>query len=325
MPPQDGKTKVVVLGTTTVDILLSGMDRIPAVGGDEFTPESYAFLDAPIRFALGGNGASSACALARLGVPVELCSAIGNDALGALARGWLAEAGVGLRGLAQSGLRATAGTAIIQDRLRHRMSLHHPGASAEHTLAMFPQALITGARALLVTGYHLLPGFRPEGLRVLLRGAHEAGALTFLDIGPVVPPVAGLTELAPLLPAVDYLVGNSYEIAAVLDAGSPEEGCGMLLDAGARAVLVKRGSGGAALVRRQGLLEAAAFPVEAASTIGAGDTFNAAFLCALLDGIEPARALRFANAASALVVAAGRGALGCPERARVEQFLRERP
>ena len=32
---------VVVIGTTTVDLFLTGMERLPGAGADEFTPENF--------------------------------------------------------------------------------------------------------------------------------------------------------------------------------------------------------------------------------------------------------------------------------------------
>ncbi|MFP3854460.1 MAG: PfkB family carbohydrate kinase, partial [Anaerolineales bacterium] len=52
-----------------------------------------------------------------------------------------------------------------------------------------------------------------------------------------------------------------------------------------------------------------------------GDTFNSALMISWLEGSSEAEALRFANAAAALVVSSPRGILGCPDRNQVEAFL----
>ena len=70
-----------------------------------------------------------------------------------------------------------------------------------------------------------------------------------------------------------------------------------------------------------GKVELAAFQVDAVHTIGAGDTFNAGFLFGLVQGWETPAAVRFGQAAAALVVSSPRGVLGAPRRADVEEFL----
>jgi sugar/nucleoside kinase (ribokinase family) len=125
------RTVVVVIGTTTVDLFLTGMERLPAAGADEFTPENVAFLDQPLTMVLGGNAANSAYALAGLGTPTRLCSVIGRDTLGGLVLGWLKQRAVILDGLIQAESSATSSTAVATDRSLHRLALHHRGGSPE--------------------------------------------------------------------------------------------------------------------------------------------------------------------------------------------------
>src|SRR5262245_39789640 len=65
----------------------------------------------------------------------------------------------------------------------------------------------------------------------------------------------------------------------------------------------------------------AAFPIEAADTLGAGDTFHGAFALALAEGCHLERAMRFAAAAAALKCTRFGGISGTPTRAEVDAFL----
>ena len=311
----------LVIGTTTVDIFLTGMDRIPPIGGDEFTPESYAFLDDPVELTLGGNGANSAYVLATLGRRTNLCSIIGDDELGAIARRWLTERNIGLEALIQSNRWATAGTAIAMDRDRHRLSLHHPGATFQYSPADIPNTVVTRAQTVLATSYHLLKAFRPHGFADILATAKQAGARTAVDIGPVVPPLVTMDELKPLLSVTDYLIANAYELCSCLNSQDLAGACLQLLEAGAGAVVVKEGPAGSRLYSREGSVHSAAFAVKTGSTVGAGDSFNAGFLLAVDEGMEPQAALRFANAVAALVVEAKNGVLGAPTLDQVQELL----
>ncbi|MCP9235991.1 carbohydrate kinase [Lewinella sp. JB7] len=66
-----------------------------------------------------------------------------------------------------------------------------------------------------------------------------------------------------------------------------------------RAVILTMGARGAACLDEAGLTEQACYSVKVADTIGAGDTFLAAFLTRYLAGGSPAEALDFAAAAGA--------------------------
>src|SRR5947209_727023 len=120
----------VVVGTTTVDLFIGGLDRIPTLRGDEFTTDSLALLPEPFTIVLGGNGANAAYVLATLGAACALCSPLGQDTLGNLVVDWLASRKVDLTGLRRDPSHATASTAVVLDRSMQRLSFHHPGGSS---------------------------------------------------------------------------------------------------------------------------------------------------------------------------------------------------
>jgi sugar/nucleoside kinase (ribokinase family) len=67
-----------VIGTTTADLFISGVARMPRFDGDEFTANNQVICGHPLTMALGGNGANSAYVLGALGAPVMLCSVGGQ-------------------------------------------------------------------------------------------------------------------------------------------------------------------------------------------------------------------------------------------------------
>jgi 1-phosphofructokinase len=94
-------------------------------------------------------------------------------------------------------------------------------------------------------------------------------------------------ELADL---VDVDPAALVDVGAIVDAARP------LLEAGVGAVLLTRGSQGAVLLTADGTWTVDAPPVQARSTVGAGDAALAGYLLGALDGLDPAKRLTLAVA-----------------------------
>jgi len=313
----------LVIGSATLDIFVSGVDRMPETQGDEFTVDSLVFTENPLDMRPGGNGANSAIVLGHLGAPVCLCSAVGRDVPGDLLTGWLQEAGVQIHAPKDSTQWSTSTTTVIADHQRNRQSFHHHGATGEFGPKELPAELLEAAEVVLVTGYPLLTGWRPDGVRQVLEASRRNGALTALDIGPAVGEPASLEEIASFLPAVDYLLCNAHELSVLCGTESLGENITRLRQAGVNTAIVKRGARGAAMLRpgETSMTEVPAFPAEAAFTVGAGDAFNAGLLYAVRRGRDLPEAVRFAHAVAGNVIASEKGVLGCPPAKEIDTFL----
>ncbi|MEM7134119.1 MAG: carbohydrate kinase family protein [Chloroflexota bacterium] len=313
------------VGITTVDLFNSGIDQMPEFGGNEFTVNNLAFCENPLQFALGGNGAITAFALARLGVPTILCSAVGDDPLGKMAAGWLSEAGVETSRLLQSTDGATATTTVMTDAGLNRVSFHHPGASTIYGPADFPISLMPKLEMLLLSSYTLLPQWRPEGFVQIAQQARSSNVPTLLDVGPAIGQVARLEEMEDLLPAIDYFICNDHEINVCTGQDELYPAMQAVLSAGAGCVITKQGEQGASILQ-PGQHEPepiSGFAVNAHFTVGAGDSFNAGFMLAIHQQKGIQEAVRFANAVAGLVVSAAQGSLGAPTLEETEQFLEQ--
>jgi sugar/nucleoside kinase (ribokinase family) len=310
----------IVLGATAVDLLASGAERLPRAEDGGTSAETVA-CDAPLVPSLGGGGAGTAYALARLGAGTRLWSATGRDVLGALAFRWLNGGRVGLAALARRDAEATAATTVLVDGAGRRASFLHAGALPDPGGEELPPALEEGARLLLVSLCPRMEGWSPEALSRVLAGARARGLTTALAAGRT-----AVERLGGCLRLVDLLV---------LDGEGPSlpGGCGpdplveRALDAGASCVVARRGLSGV-LARWAGdpvPVELPGLPVEDPSGTGVGEGFAAGFVFAAAQGWTLAEAGRFASAVAALVAGQSRGVLGAPTLEQVRALLAAQP
>jgi 6-phosphofructokinase 2 len=143
-----------------------------------------------------------------------------------------------------------------------------------------------------------------RGIRMVLDSSGDA-----LGLG-----LAGgsLYLVKPSKGELEHLVGHSLETLDDIAAAALR-----IVDMGqAKLVAVTMGQDGALLARRNGAVHAAALPIEAASAVGAGDSFLAGMVHALAQGQDDVSAFRFGVAAgSAAVLRPGTG-LAHPEDIR---------
>jgi ribokinase len=295
---------IVVVGSVTMD-LVTRAPQIPRIGQ---TLIGTSFETTP-----GGKGANQAVAAARLGYPVKMVGMVGEDAYGPVLLDNLAAAGVdtsamarvpGSSGLAPIFLAETGENAIVVV----------PGANGKVDCA----AIDRHADLIRCAGMVLCQLELPmETISHTLALCAEAGVPVMLDPAPAAPlPDAVWNQVAWFTP-------NETEAAFYLgDDFSPEDGAKRLLARGLTGVVLKRGGEGSYVAVAGG--QAAwvkPFQVEAIDTVGAGDCFNGAFAVALLEGLDPWAAARFASAAAAISVTRRGAQASMPTRRDIEEFL----
>ncbi|MEK7404277.1 MAG: carbohydrate kinase family protein [Acidobacteriota bacterium] len=250
---------------------------------------------------LGGNGANTACALARLGVPVRLTGMVGRDAAGQQLLRTLESAGVDTRAVGRSEAPTPATVSLVNKR-GERCLLHRPGASLEAFVEplQFTPELLEGVAHYHLANMFALPNLRRHGAE-MLRRARAAGLSTSLDTAW---DARGrwLEDLAPALAFVDLLFVNETEARCLSGADEPAAAAAVFRQLGVRDVAVKLGERGCAVFTAGSATSVPAFEVPAVDTTGAGDCFAGAFLAAWLRGQSLAEAARFANAAAALAI-----------------------
>jgi fructokinase len=238
------------------------------------------------RSVAGGGPLNTAVAFGRLEVPVGFLGTISRDADGQMLARHLVESGVD--------------TSFVRwsDAPTPRAVVHHLGdGKNEYTfdlsgtsladlspneLPVLPQeawAVYVGTLALAVdppaSAYEALVD-REAGGRQIILDPNVRPAI-FGDVDAYRRRFERLARLA------DVVKLSDDDAAWIYPDRSVEDVLRMILDFGPRVVAVTRGEHGAVAGSKEGFVAVAGIPIEVVDTVGAGDSFGAALIAALVD------------------------------------------
>jgi sugar/nucleoside kinase (ribokinase family) len=288
---------LLCVGLGTIDILARPVESLPET-------EAVEFVDA-LRLDPAGTAGGMAMVASCLGVRTRLCSAVGDDAAGKLARLVYLEHGIDVSLLATVPGVPTSTTLIATKRDGRRSRFHLRGASLKLELG---EATFAAARNTKYLHYGAIGAPRLDGGAgaELAAAARKAGALVTCDM--VLRP-NGLEELRRVLPFVDFFMPNCEEALRMSGRATLEEAGQFFRDLGAVSCIIKDGPRGSVLVAREGCTRVPAHVIEPVDTTSCGDSYCAGLIAALDRGRPLLEACRFASAVAALV-ASGVGTLG---------------
>jgi sugar/nucleoside kinase (ribokinase family) len=276
--------------------VLRGGDVTPAFGQAERLVDEA-------RLTVGGSGAILACGAARLGLRVAIAGVVGDDLFGAFMREHLVARGVDISGLTVDPHLAT-GITVVLSETADRAILTYLGTIGVMRGSLVDLDLLRSARHVHVSSFFLQTSLAPD-IPTLFAQAHEAGATTSIDPNwdPAGTWDGGLDEI---LPFVDVLLPNEIEVTRLARTSDLEIAIALLRERGPL-VVVKTGARGALAAGRGERADAEPLPVVVVDTTGAGDSFDAGFLAAMLGGEPLERCLAIANACGALSTRAAGG------------------
>lgn len=249
----------------------------------------------------GGSAANVAVALARLGRPVRFVTSYADDARGAAIAEHLAGSGVVLatdphvleRTSSAAATLGPDGSATYVFDLDWRFGpVDLPEPPAYVHVCSIGAVLAPGADDVLALLDRLLVG---DGPPTVTYDVNARPAIT--GTGPeVVGRVESVCRRAHVVKASDE------DLAVLYPTYSLDEAAAHLRTFGPRAVVVTRGGEGATWYADGGQVEGMAVATTVVDTIGAGDTFSAATVDALWDGLDPAATVAHAARAAAITV-----------------------
>lgn len=299
---------LLFIGTSNLDSVFFGA-RLPVTG------ES---LMGRIADYGGGKGANQAVAAARLGAAPLFASLLGDDEAGTRLTVMLTEAGVRPEKLRHR-LGATTGRALIfVGETGANMIGIDAGANETFTASDVDEALSgVSSDAVLVAEM----GLPTAACRAIF--ARKGGR--FLIFNPA--PVRERLKREDCT-AIDILTPNETEAEAltgqpVREVEQARVAAGLLLEAGARAVVITMGARGVVYRDAKRSLHQRIYPVEAVDTTAAGDAFNGGLATAIARGMEIDAALRFGVCVACLSVTRKGAQSSMPSLGEVEEFMRK--
>lgn len=294
---------VICVGTAMVDILFVDLPRVPRIGEDLRTARH--FID------VGGGGAITAIALARLGRATALATDLGDDLLGNFLRDVLAEEGIDINCCR---IHSDKPTAVS-------LEMSFPADRATVTSWPFERGWDIGdvehVERRLPSARHLHVFDLNDAVLPLLKSAVQAHLTTSVDVNLNREHVERVFGLAS--PYIDFLIPNRKQVSTV---GRDLEATAVALGRAVRkACVIKMGADGAICSDGESVFRVSTFPVNVADTTGAGDAFDAGFLSAFFRGAGLETCTIVGNATAALSVQALGGTRGLPRLDRLKAFL----
>ncbi|WP_165556083.1 ribokinase [Raoultella planticola] len=302
--------KLVVLGSINADHILN-LESFPTPG-ETVTGHHY-------QVAFGGKGANQAVAAGRSGADIAFIACTGDDDIGERVRRQLQSDGIDVAPVRAVKDQSTGVALIFVNAEGENVIGIHAGANAALSVEQVEaeKARIAGAQALLMQLESPL-----ESVLAAAKIAHQHQTTVVLNPAPA-------RELSDeLLALVDIITPNETEAEKltgirVENDDDADNAARVLHDKGIGIVMITLGSRGVWVSHEGQGRRVPGFKVQAIDTIAAGDTFNGAFVTALLEGIALDEAIRFAHAAAAIAVTRKGAQPSVPWREEIDEFLRQ--
>ncbi|HAT1574380.1 TPA: ribokinase [Raoultella ornithinolytica] len=302
--------KLVVLGSINADHILN-LESFPTPG-ETVTGHHY-------QVAFGGKGANQAVAAGRSGADIAFIACTGDDDIGERVRRQLERDRIDVAPVRAVNDQSTGVALIFVNAEGENVIGIHAGANAALSVEQVEaeKARIAGAQALLMQLESPL-----ESVLAAAKIAHQHQTTVVLNPAPA----RGLPD--ELLSLIDIITPNETEAEKltgirVENDDDAAKAARVLHEKGIGIVMITLGSRGVWVSHDGQGRRVPGFKVQAVDTIAAGDTFNGAFVTALLEGTALDEAIRFAHAAAAIAVTRKGAQPSVPWREEIDEFLRQ--
>ena len=298
--------KVIVIGSSNTDMVVRS-EHLPRPG--------ETVLGGAFMMAGGGKGANQAVAVARMGHPVRVACALGQDSFGDEAVARYADYGIDTSYIVRKETPSGVALILVDSSAQNSISVAL-GANNELTIDDVMPALDTIEEGDIVLLQLEIPMATVESC---IEVAAAKGAKVILNPAPAAKvsdeALSKLYLITPNQTETELLTGVSAD-----DVDGAEKAAEALCALGIKKVVVTLGADGALLYEDGKAEIIPAHKVNAVDTTAAGDVYNGAMCAALAEGMELREALRFATKASAISVSREGAQPSIPSREEVDNF-----
>ena len=316
---------ILAVGEVNVDIVVGGLATIPGFGDPEMIVDAVSLT-------VGSSTAIFACGAARLGARTAMYGVAGDDALGRYMVDAMRERGVDVTGVRLDPGLVTGATVVLSGDdaaapVMERAQVTAMGSIGAMDVAAIPPELVARTRHVHSGSFFLQERSRAR-LPAFFGELRARGVTTSFDTNGD-PSQAWATDVHAMLRNADLFLPNAGEATSIARRDDVEAAAFELARIGADGrddggpwIVVKLGAGGALAARAGGdLHRVAALPVIARDATGAGDSFDAGFVTAWLEGRPIDECLRWGAVCGAWSVQRLGGVDGQPTRLELQAVL----
>lgn len=304
------KYDVLAIGELNVDLILSGMTRMP-VPGQEVLAEKCSLT-------LGSSTAICASGISRLGLMTGFVGKIGRDKFGDVVVENLKKNGIIIDSVIVDDSINT-GITVSLSSASDRALVTYLGSIESLKLQDINLDLLKDTRHIHVGSFFLQNNLRP-GLAKLFKSARELGVTTSLDSGW---DETGNWDydIADVLKYTDIFFPNEVEAPRIAKKENLIEALDYL-SGFCRICVIKCGPDGAIAKWGDKVYKQKPFDLKAVDKTGAGDSFNAGFIYGFIKGLDIKDCMTYGNACGSISVTRLGGASSCPTIDEVEQLIK---
>ncbi len=299
---------VLVVGDLFYDLVMSGFESWPRPGEEFFAKKFHKEI--------GGGAAITACGLSKLGLRAGVLGVVGKED-----GRWMVEQ-LRARGVETSGIRETPAQptafSVSVSTAQDRAFLTYDGANRELPALLNDISAI--ASEYQPRHIHLAHDLDPANLQSAFNAIKGQGWSLSIDVGWH-PEWFADARATAALKSTDIFFPNEREAEAMTRETDPRRMLESFKNMGLQRVALKLGKDGAALLWNGDTSIQKPRATKSLDTTGAGDCFDAGFLYAWLNGMEPAQCLKSGTACGELSTRELGGIAGFPSKEELEAIL----
>lgn len=271
------KSFVAGVGSTNIDLLYYGLDKLPKEG-EEVYSKSFSLQ-------LGGGCPATLINLGRLGVPTKIATELGKDIFSAFAANEFEKAGVTPLNLYKKrGMPLNVTSAMITANDRTFMSYGNANVEATKEALEKAYEMCRGAKIVIMQPGEFLP---------LYEKLKAEGTLLVFDSGW--DDTMSLETYREYLTLADYYTPNQKEALKITGANTPEQAAEILSDYFQNVVIKLDKNGCLGMQNGKTFIVPPVPNVKCVDSTGAGDAFLAGFIYGLFHDKPFADCILFGN------------------------------